>query len=75
MLASYHQRQRGQRVLLLKRLDNQRVLSSIQRIGADLEPTVLVLSQTGRLEQAGRKRDVDDAELGQKMLARLRSSP
>lgn len=59
-------------ILILKRTDQQRVLSSVQRIGPDLEPTVIVLNlETGRLERAGRKRDVDDADLGQRIVAAL----
>ena len=60
-------------ILILKRTDQQRVLSSVQRIGPDLEPTVIVLNaDTGRLERAGRKRDVDDAELGSTSWPRCR---
>lgn len=62
-------------ILILKRTDQQRVLSSVQRIGPDLEPTLIVLNgTTGRLERAGRKCDVDDAELGDRLVAALRTS-
>jgi putative DNA primase/helicase len=62
-------------ILILKRTDQQRVLSSVQRIGPDLEPTVIVLNaDTGRLERGGRKCDVDDADLGQRIVGALRTT-
>lgn len=61
-------------ILVLRRLDQQRVLSSIQRIGPDLAPTVIVLNpETGRLEQAGTKRQHDDRELGARILEAIRA--
>jgi hypothetical protein len=59
-------------VLVLRRVDGHRVLSSVQRIGPDLEPTIVTLSaDTGRLELAGSKRDVDDEQLGKRILDAL----
>jgi hypothetical protein len=64
-------------VLILKRTaEGQRVLSSIQRIGPDLEPSLITLNaETGRLERAGTKREADDRELGDRLLAALRDEP
>jgi hypothetical protein len=60
-------------VFVLQRTDKYRTLSSVQRIGPDLEPVVLVLNaQTGRVEAAGRKREADDREIGDRMLEALR---
>jgi hypothetical protein len=62
--------------LILKRTGNQRILSSVQRIGPDLDPTIVALnSATGRLELAGSKRAFDDRELGDRLLEALRASP
>jgi hypothetical protein len=59
-------------VLVLRRVDGQRVLSSVQRIGPDLEPTIVTMNATtGRLELAGSKRVADDEELGARILAAL----
>jgi AAA domain len=59
-------------VMILKRDGQQRILSSVQRIGADLEPTVVVLNpETGQLERAGTKRQCDDAEIGRGIVAAL----
>jgi hypothetical protein len=62
-------------VLVLRRTDRQRVLSSVQRIGPDLEPTIIVLNpETGRLERAGAKREVDDTDLGQRIVDALQTA-
>lgn len=63
-------------VLILRRVDGQRVLSSVQRIGPDLPPTILLLNaESGRLELSGSKREFDDVELGERILAALRAEP
>jgi hypothetical protein len=60
-------------ILLLKRLDQQRVLSSVQRIGPDLQPTIITLdTATGRLARAGSKQQFDDRELSDRILVLLR---
>jgi hypothetical protein len=61
-------------VLILRRVERQRVLSSVQRIGPDLEPTIIALNpETGCLERAGAKREFDDRDLGLRILATLRA--
>jgi hypothetical protein len=63
-------------ILILKRTDQQRVLSSVQRIGPDLEPTIIVLDpETGRLERAGSKREFDETDLSQRIVAALAGLP
>ena len=63
-------------VLILRRSERYRTLSSIQRIGPDLEPVVLELDQaTGRVVVAGRKRDADQAELQRLVLDVLQNAP
>lgn len=63
-------------ILILRRIDQQRVFSSVQRIGPDLEATVIMLNaDTGRLERVGTKRQHDDRELIARMLAALRTEP
>jgi hypothetical protein len=61
-------------ILILKRTEQQlRILSSVQRIGPNLEPTVVTLNQeTGRLERAGSKREFDDRDLSDRIMAALR---
>jgi hypothetical protein len=59
-------------VLILTRTDKYRALSSVQRIGKDLEPVVIGLDEeTGRVELAGRKRDVDEADAAARILEAL----
>ncbi|MCX6539231.1 MAG: AAA family ATPase [Acidobacteria bacterium] len=59
-------------VFVLQRSDKYRTLSSVQRVGHDLEPVVLVLDEsTGRVTVAGTKRNVDDRELGERLLVTL----
>jgi hypothetical protein len=58
-------------VLILRRVDGQRVLSTVQRVGRDLEPTILTLGDDGRLACGGTKRLVDDAELRDRLVAAL----
>lgn len=63
-------------ILLLRRDGQARIMSSVQRIGPDLEPTIITLdSESGRLERLGTKRDADDRELGERMLDALRAEP
>jgi hypothetical protein len=63
-------------ILILKRVDHQRVLSSVQRIGPDLEPTIITLDpNTGHLERRGSKQQFDDQELADRILDVLRGEP
>jgi len=70
--ASTHQKRKGldavlgstalsgsvDQVFMVSRSEKRRTLSSIQRIGTDLEPVVLTLDErTGQLELGGRERD------------------
>lgn len=60
-------------VLILTRSERHRELSSVQRIGPDLEPMILALDErSGRVQVAGRKRDVDDAEIADRIVQVLR---
>jgi hypothetical protein len=63
-------------VILLKRAGQQRTISSVQRIGPDLEPTILVMHpETNRLELQGSKQEYDDATLRAKMIDILKATP
>jgi hypothetical protein len=63
-------------VFLLQRTDQRRTLSSIQRIGPDLEPVVVELNElTGHLSVVGTKRDSDEAAAAQRILDALRDQP
>lgn len=56
-------------VLVLRRIDGRRVLSSVQRSGVDLPPTIVTLdARTGRLACAGTKHLVEDRELREQVL-------
>jgi len=62
-------------VLILRRVDGRRILSSIQRTGPDLEPTIIAVSaETGRLYCAGTKRIVEGQDLRDRMLEVLRDA-
>lgn len=62
-------------VFILSRSERYRTLSSIQRIGTDLEPIVLTLDPaTGRVEGQGRKRDADEAEAADNILEALKDA-
>ena len=58
-------------VLVLARRNQTRILSSIQRIGPDLEPVVVTLDTSGHVRIAGTERDLDDAALGERILAAM----
>jgi hypothetical protein len=59
-------------VMVLRRAEHRRTLSTVQRVGPDLEPTIIALdAQTGRLACAGTKRIVEDRELRDQILAAL----
>lgn len=64
-------------VLVLKRsADGRRALSSVQRIGPDLEPVVLALnSTTGVLSIAGREADIAADEIATAILDALGAQP
>ena len=60
-------------VFVLTRDERYRTLSTCQRIGPDLEPTILTLDgRTGRLQAAGRRRDADVAEVAGRIVEALR---
>lgn len=60
-------------VFLLSRADRYRTLSSVQRIGRDLEPLVVSMdATTGHVQAAGTKRHVDESEAAQRILDALR---
>jgi hypothetical protein len=62
-------------LIMRKLLGGTRVLSSVQRIGDDLDPTVISLDKaTGWLQTEGTKRDLDAHVLGDAMLAVLREA-
>jgi hypothetical protein len=59
-------------VFILGRGERYRTLSSIQRIGTDLEPIVVTLDETtGRVDAAGRKQDAEEADAADKILDAL----
>jgi hypothetical protein len=59
-------------VFLLTRTEARRTLSSIQRIGPDLEPTVITLdSFTGHLALAGTKKEADETEAAERIVGFL----
>jgi hypothetical protein len=59
-------------VFVLRRIEGRRVLSSVQRIGPDLEPTILTRDEaTGRLGFAGTKRLVEARELRDRIVEAL----
>ncbi len=62
-------------ILLLKRDQDQRVLSSVQRIGPDLAATVLHVERRRPPRQAGSKKAHDEAALADKILAALHAEP
>jgi hypothetical protein len=63
-------------VLVIKRDGATRSLSSIQRVGDDIEPTILAFDKiTGRSSRGPSKQAYEDAELQRRMLAVLDSSP
>lgn len=62
-------------VFVLARTDDRRVLSSIQRIGPDLEPIVLTLEErTGHIRQAGLERDARGRDIAGRILEALRTA-
>lgn len=59
-------------VFILGRSERHRTLSSIQRIGPDLEPIVLALDPaTGQVQAVGNKRDADEAEAADRIVEAL----
>src|SRR5262245_52545403 len=56
--------------------DNVRMLSSVQRIGPDLAPIVVVLdAEIGVIIVAGSKRDYEDRQIRTRILAVLEAEP
>ena len=62
-------------ILVLKRAETQRVISTVQRIGPSLEPTLIELNaETGWFETLGRKHEIDALQLGDRMRDALREA-
>jgi len=62
-------------VLILRRVEGRRVLSSVLRTGPVLEPTIIAVhEETGRLYCAGTKRVVDGQDLRERILDVLREA-
>jgi hypothetical protein len=58
-------------IFLLNRTDRYRLLSSVQRIGADLEETVIALDGAGRISAGLSRHDADVAHIEHAMLRAL----
>ncbi len=62
-------------ILVMKRSERMRTLSSIQRYGDDLEEVVLSMSKAGGINAAGTKREHDEAEAREAIKTFLAENP
>lgn len=63
-------------VIVMKRDGATRSISTVQRVGDDVEPTLLTFDKlTGRSSRGATKQAHDDAALGRRMLAVLATAP
>jgi hypothetical protein len=62
-------------ILVMRRTERMRSLSSVQRYGTDLDEVVLSMDDTGRITTSGTKREHDEAEARQSIEAFLAAHP
>ncbi len=62
-------------ILVMRRTERMRSLSSVQRYGTDLDEVVLSMDDTGRITTSGTKREHDEAEPRQSIEAFFAAHP
>lgn len=62
-------------ILVMRRTDRMRTLSSVQRYGTDLDEVVLTMDDTGRISTGGTKREHDEGEACERIKAYLSENP